>query len=93
MTSVKDSGSWLGFSPGLIGSGPSLRYTVSLCLNKSLLCFLEGGKKAIFLPELLFFFLAAQGGLWDIDSCPETEPGPLAVKAPCPNHWTTREFP
>ena len=56
MTSVKDSGSWLGFSPGLIGSGPSLRYTVSLCLNKSLLCFLEGGKKAIFLPELLFFF-------------------------------------
>ena len=55
MTSVKDSGSWLGFSPGLIGSGPSLRYTVSLCLNKSLLCFLERGKKLFSFLNYSFF--------------------------------------
>ena len=24
---------------------------------------------------------------------PGIEPGPLAVKAPSPNNWTTREFP
>ena len=24
---------------------------------------------------------------------PKIEPRPLAVKAPSPNHWTTREFP
>ena len=28
-------------------------------------------------------------GLWD----PGIEPGPLAMKVPSPNHWTTREFP
>ena len=24
---------------------------------------------------------------------PGIEPGPLAVRAQCPNHWTAREFP
>ena len=37
-----------------------------------------------------FFGLAACGILvpW-----PGTEPGPSAVKAPSPDHWTAREFP
>ena len=48
----------------------------------------------IFLNFIYFFFfwplctacgiLIPQAGI---------EPGPLAVKAPSPNHWTTREFP
>ena len=34
------------------------------------------------------FVLAAAHGLWDLSSAP----GPSAVKARSPNHWTTREF-
>lgn len=83
MTSVKDCGFWLGFSPGLIGSGPSMRDMVSLCLNKSILAFLRE-EKNYFLPRC--FVLASQGGLWVVDSCPKAEPGP-GVKANT-NHWT-----
>ena len=32
-------------------------------------------------------------GLWDLNSQPEIEPGPTAVKVPISNHFTAREFP
>ena len=32
--------------------------------------------------------------LWDLSSLTKGfNPGPTAVKAPSPNHWTAREFP
>ena len=44
-----------------------------------------GSKVFFFLFLFLFFFLAAPHGLWDWTWAP-------AMKAPRPNHWTTREF-
>ena len=41
---------------------------------------------------VVLFFLATLCGLWILVPQPGIEPGPLAVKAPSPNHWTTREF-
>ena len=37
--------------------------------------------------------MSAPCGLWDLSSQLGIEPGPLAVKASSPNHWTSREFP
>ena len=31
--------------------------------------------------------------LWDLRFQPGIEPGPMALKAQSPNHWTAREFP
>ena len=47
------------------------------------------------IPYILFFFFFwphhAPCGI--LVPRPGIEPGPTAVKAPRPNHWTTREFP
>ena len=40
-----------------------------------------------------FFFWPCQAACGILVPRPGIEPGPSAVKAPCPNHWTTREFP
>ena len=40
-----------------------------------------------------FFFLAMMYGLWDLSSLTGNRTLAMAVKAPSPNHWTTREFP
>ena len=46
-----------------------------------------------FLPSfLLSFILAAPRFLQDLSSPTGIEPGPSAVRARSPNHWTAREF-
>ena len=39
-----------------------------------------------------FFFFAMPRGLWDLSSPTRDRTQAPAVKAPSPNHWTTREF-
>ena len=39
------------------------------------------------------FFLDVLHSLWDHSFQPGIEPGPMALKAQSPNHWTAREFP
>ena len=46
-----------------------------------------------FFSFFLSFFFFSGHALWDFTFQSETEPGPLAVRAWSPNHWTTREFP
>ena len=41
----------------------------------------------------LFIFMSWPQGLWDLSSPARERTLALAVKAPSPNHWTTREFP
>ena len=43
--------------------------------------------------NFLFLFGAEPCGLWGLSPQPGVEPGPSAVKAWSPSHWTTREFP
>ena len=46
-------------------------------------------------PLRVFYFLACYKacGIIILVAWPGTEPGPLAVEVPTPNHWTTGEFP
>ena len=48
----------------------------------------------IFLLFILFYFifLAMPCGLWDLSSQTRHRTQAPAVKAPSPNHWTTKEF-
>ena len=43
--------------------------------------------------QAVFFFLAAPLSLWSLVPQPGIEPGPPAVVAWSPNHWTARKFP
>ena len=42
---------------------------------------------------IIFVFLATLSGLWDLSFLTRGGTWPLQVKAPNPNHWSTREFP
>ena len=41
---------------------------------------------------IMVFFLAVPRGLWDLSSRTTDRTQALAVNAPSPNHWTTREI-
>ena len=52
---------------------------------------LHGKRDVIHLKA--FFFLATLCSLQDLSSLTRDRTWAMAVKAPSPNHWTTREFP
>ena len=55
-------------------------------LSLSFFCF-------CFFVLFCFVFWLRRAACGTLVPWPGVEPGPMAVKAPSPNHWTTREFP
>ena len=53
----------------------------------------KGYKRFEQMNLLFFFFLAAPRSMRDFTSPLEIEPGPAAMEAGSPNHWTTRQVP
>ena len=52
----------------------------------------EPGPPRLPSQAICFPTLATQSSWWDLNSPVRTKPGPLAVRALSPNHWTSREF-
>ena len=54
-------------------------------------------KSSLFFTSLLILVITClfywPHGLWDLSSKSGIAPGPSAMKAQSPNHWTFREFP
>ena len=66
---------------------------ISKVLDKSGASYLVYTYGGLALPRELFLFWPCSVACGILVPRPGIEPGPSAVKAQSPNHWTAREFP